>query len=411
MPPSLRAIFVGGEAFDYRRLRGWFARYGDVHPRLIAVYGITETTVFVTARPLGRDDAAEPAPSVIGDAIAGYDLYLLDAHGVPVPPGVAGELCIGGPGLAMGYLGRPALTAERFVPDPYSGRTGARLYRSGDLARRRWNGELEILGRSDQQVKIRGYRIETGEIEAVLAAHAAVAEAAVVVRDDDDGPARLVAYLTPRGSVVVPVADVRRSVEMRLPKYMVPAAFVVLDELPLNKNGKLDRAALPVPAAERPALADAYVAPRTEPESALARIWSEVLHVERVGVRDNFFVLGGDSIRSIEVCTRARATGVSVTVQQLFRLQTIEALAGGSSSPDVPDVAAAGVARPFGLVRDADLARLPAGLDDAFPLASLRLGMPTTATSTRKPGSTMRSSHAGCASISTSPRFGPRSPR
>jgi amino acid adenylation domain-containing protein len=372
LPSALRAVLVGGEWFEFRRLRAWFARYGDRRPRLIHVYGITETTVFVTAREVTEDDTAEPAPSVVGAPIPGYELYLLDAHGAPVPHNVVGEIYVGGTGLAAGYLSRPGLTAARFVPDPFSGRSGARLYRSGDLARRRWNGELEYVGRSDHQVKLRGYRIETGEIEACIASHPTVAEVAVLLRSDG-GAARLVAYVTPRGGRVVPLSDVRRWLEARLPAYMIPASFVVIAELPRTKNGKLDRAALPAPAAERPALSTPFVAPRTEREAVLSGIWSEVLGVARVGIHDNFFLLGGDSIRSIEVCARARALGVGITAQQLFRLQTVEALADQSRS-DVPD-AAGDSPTPFALVAREDIAALPAGLEDAFPAASLQLGM------------------------------------
>ncbi|HEY4938771.1 MAG TPA: condensation domain-containing protein, partial [Actinomycetota bacterium] len=265
---------------------------------------------------------------------AGTSLYLLDAALEPVPLGVAGELFIGGAGVARGYHGRPELTAERFVPDAFAGRRGApgaRLYRTGDLVRRDGRGRLEFLGRIDHQVKIRGFRIELGEIEAALAQRPEIGNAVVVAREDEPGHKRLVAYLVPAAGAQLPdTADLRAFLAQSLPDYMVPSAFVTLDELPLSPNGKLDRKALPAPDPGA-AHAGGYVAPRTDAEWTLAGIWSEVLGVAQVGVEDNFFELGGDSILSIQVVSRARAAGLSLMPRDLFLHQSVASLAANVS--------------------------------------------------------------------------------
>ncbi|HEX2255078.1 MAG TPA: phosphopantetheine-binding protein, partial [Thermoanaerobaculia bacterium] len=241
--------------------------------------------------------------------------------GRPVATGVPGEVLIGGTGLARGYLGRPAETALRFVPDGLSGRSGERLYASGDLARFRPEGELEFLGRLDDQVKVRGFRVEPGEVEAALEAHEAVGRAVVALRGE-----RLVAWLVPAGGERAKVEELRRFLAARLPEPMLPAAFVWLGELPLTSHGKVDRRALPDPGSDRPELEGAYVEPSTPLEEVLAAVWSEVLGVERIGARDNFFSLGGDSIRSVQVVALARERGLDLTVQDLFRHRTVEAL-------------------------------------------------------------------------------------
>ena len=241
-PLSLRQVIFGGEALEMRSLRGWFERHGDEQPRLVNMYGITETTVHVTYRPLSLADLGRA--SVIGEAIEDLQVYLLDGHGEPVPSGVSGEMFVGGAGVARGYLGRPELTAERFVPDPFSADPGARLYRSGDLARRLPNGELEYLGRADRQVKIRGFRIELGEIEAALLAHAEVREAVVIVREDTPDDKKLVAYISAPEANSRTSYRLRKDLRERLPEYMVPSAFVFLNHLPLTPNGKVDVRAL-----------------------------------------------------------------------------------------------------------------------------------------------------------------------
>ncbi|WP_410667634.1 non-ribosomal peptide synthase/polyketide synthase [Amycolatopsis sp. cmx-4-68] len=311
-PLSLRYVIFGGEALDSARLAEWRRRHPD-GPRLVNMYGITETTVHVTHRVLDAD-----GPATVGVPIPDLRTYVLDADLVPVPPGVTGELYVAGAGLARGYLNRPGLTASRFVADPF-GAPGTRMYRTGDLLRWTAAGELEYRGRADQQVKIRGFRIELGEVEAALTAHPDVAEAAVLAHGTGDAK-RLVAYLT--GSVPGTTA-LREFLGRSLPAHMVPAVFVPLEKLPLNANGKLDHRALPEPGARAETR---YVAPRTDAEAVLAEVWSAVLGVDRVGVEDNFFGLGGDSILSIQVVARARQAGLALTSKDLFRHQTIAEL-------------------------------------------------------------------------------------
>jgi len=288
------------------------------------MYGITETTVHSTYRVITADDLDEGRGSVIGVPIPDLRLLLLDPHGAPVPVGVPGEIHVGGAGVARGYLNRDELTAERFLPDPYSP-TGGKLYRSGDLARRLENGELEYIGRIDNQVKLRGYRIELGEIEAVLAAHPDVTECAVIAREDIPGDKRLVAYLvTDKSSTEHFRAHLKRD----LPDYMIPAHFVSLPKLPLTVNGKLDRKALPAPDLEASDSRTEHVAPRTPTESRIASIWGEALGIDSPGVNDNFFDLGGHSMKAAQIVTKLRSTlDVEIGMRHLFEQPTIAGLA------------------------------------------------------------------------------------
>jgi acyl carrier protein len=263
----------------------------------------------------------------IGRPIANTRLFVLDGRLRPVPAGIPGQLFIGGDGLARGYLDRPALTAERFIPDAYSGEPGARLYRTGDVVRRLAGGELEYVGRGDGQVKLRGYRVELGEVEAALLGHEEVREAAAAVHEAGGGDRRLVAYVVAEGGAGEEGAGRwREYLRERLPEYMIPSAFVLLDALPLTPNGKLDRKALPEPG---PALGGAaYAAPRTDTEEVLAGIWSEVLGASRVGVTDDFFALGGHSLLATQVASRVREVfGVEVPLRRLFEYPTVEGLA------------------------------------------------------------------------------------
>ncbi|MDB4970228.1 MAG: amino acid adenylation domain protein, partial [Myxococcales bacterium] len=312
----LRLVIFGGEALEMGSLREWWMRHGDAKPQLVNMYGITETTVHVTYRPLSNADVN--GGSVIGRAIPDLRVYALDKHQNLVPVGVAGELYVGGRGVARGYLNRRELTAQRYLPDPFSDEPGARMYRSGDLARWRADGGLEYLGRIDQQVKIRGHRIELGEIEAALAACDGVRASVVVVREE-----RLVAYVVGTATA----GTLRETLGQTLPQYMVPSLFVMLDALPLTSHGKIDRKALPAPGGERPELGQAYVAPRTAEEELLAAIWCQLLGLDRVGVDDNFFEVGGDSILSIQVVSRARRAGLSLTPRQVFDHPTVAAQA------------------------------------------------------------------------------------
>ncbi|MGW5382604.1 amino acid adenylation domain-containing protein [Nocardia sp. NPDC003963] len=321
-PPALRAIVFGGEALDPSRLSGWFARYADGGPRLINMYGITETTVHSTFLELSPDHAGSTA-SVIGRGLPGMDLYLLDPALRPVPDGVAGEIYLGGSQLARGYLGRPGPTAARFVADPFGG-AGRRLYRSGDLARRGPDGRLEYAGRADDQVKIRGFRIEPGEVSAALASHPEITQCTVVARDDRPGGAYLVAYLV--GGSVDP-ADLGAYLRSRLPEHMVPNIFVELPRLPLTANGKLDRRALPAP--DFTAGADRR-APVGETERALAESFAEILghDLARIGADDSFFALGGHSLLATRLAARVRTRLTrEISARTVFDHPTVAGLA------------------------------------------------------------------------------------
>jgi amino acid adenylation domain-containing protein len=286
-------------------------------------YGPTETTVGVLA---GRVEPSSPhtlSPVPLGRALANTRLYVLDEDLHPMPPGVPGELYIGGAQVTRGYLGRPELTAERYIPDPYNPVPGARMYRTGDRVRWLADGRVEFLGRADFQVKVRGFRVEPGEIAAVLREHASVREAVVVARDAEAGDTRLVAYVTASEGPSPDGASLRAFVQERLPAHMVPAAFVVLDALPLTPNGKLDREALPGPEASSSAASRAYEAPATPTEQTLAAVWAEVLRIERVGRDDDFFALGGHSLLATQVVARLRALlGVEVPLRGLFEAPT-----------------------------------------------------------------------------------------
>jgi amino acid adenylation domain-containing protein len=320
---ALRWVVFGGEALDPASLRGWVARRGDARPALVNMYGITETTVHVTWRPIREADVRAGSASPIGIPLPDLSVHLLDRRGQPVPIGVVGEMHVGGAGVARGYRGRPALTAQRFVPDPFGTDAQARLYRSGDLARRLADGSLEFWGRADDQVKVRGFRIELGEIESVLLEHPSVREAVVLARGGADDR-RLVAWVVGED---VDAAALRAHLLARLPEYMVPAAFVALDRLPLTRNGKVDRRALPDPDAADLAGAE-YVAPRTQTELVLAGLWAELLGAERVGAADGFFALGGHSLLATRVVSRVREDlGVEVPVRAVFEHSTLRSFA------------------------------------------------------------------------------------
>ncbi|AWV08513.1 non-ribosomal peptide synthetase [Marilutibacter maris] len=318
----LRMVIFGGEALELHALLPWIERNDPRRTRLVNMYGITETTVHVTYREIGEEDVRRGGGSPIGLPLADLSLRLLDACGEPVPVGVTGELHVGGDGVARGYLNRPELTAERFLALP----DGSRLYRTGDLGRRLQDGSIEYLGRNDQQVKIRGFRIELGEIEAALAAAPGVDEAVVVVREDR-GDRRLVAYLVAKPGVALEVARLRERIAGTLAAYMVPAAFVVLDALPLTVNGKLDRAALPAPDGTATAARE-FEPARTDSERVLAAIWQETLAVERIGRHDNFFEVGGHSLLAVKVLAEIKQRfGAELSIRDVFEKTTVAALA------------------------------------------------------------------------------------
>ena len=371
---KLRLLIFGGEALDLPSVQLWWQRYGSQGPLLVNMYGITETTVHVTAQLLEASNLRLRSHSLIGNALSDLQIYVLDTHLQPVPIGIPGELYVGGAGLTRGYLGQPALTAERFVPHPWSQVPGCRLYKTGDLARRLSDGTLEYLGRNDEQIKLRGFRIESGEIEAALVTHPAIRAGIVLIREDGTGDRRLVAYIVPHPQQAPTVSELRDHLQAKLPDHMLPAAFVLLDSLPLTAHGKLDRRALPVPGLARPDLEEPYVAPRTPIEEILAGIWGQVLKGEQVGIHDNFFALGGDSIRSIQVLALARERGLRCSLQQLFQQQTIARLAQTLTLEMRRDGAPAS-RQPFSLITSEDRQLLPDGVEDAYPLTLLQAGM------------------------------------
>jgi amino acid adenylation domain-containing protein len=314
--PEMRAL-CGGEALPAELASAVRSRVGG----LWNVYGPTETTIWSTSEAVSGDSAGVNVP--IGRPLANTRVYVVDAALQPVPVGVAGELYIGGAGVVRGYLGRPALTAERFVADPFAGEPGARMYRTGDLARWRPDGRLEFVGRTDFQVKVRGFRIELGEIEARLSEHADVREAVVLAREDVPGDHRLVAYFVGAAEAEA----LRAHLSERLPEYMVPAAYVRLETLPLTPNGKIDRKALPAPEGDAYASRE-YEAPVGKFEVALAEIWTELLRVERVGRKDHFFELGGHSLLALQVVSRVRqGLGVEIALGAVFDTPVLSALA------------------------------------------------------------------------------------
>jgi acyl-coenzyme A synthetase/AMP-(fatty) acid ligase/acyl carrier protein len=309
--PAVRAVIFAGEALDVPSLDAWFGRFGDVHPALVNMYGITETTVHSTYRVIRHDDVhAARVASPIGEPIPDFGMHLVDPALRAVPQGALGEIVLSGPGVARGYLNRPALTAQRFIPEL-----------AGD-------GEHEYIGRLDHQVKIRGFRVELGEIDGVITRHPAVRQAVVLSTRDSQGDVRLVAYVVPHPDQTIDVTSLRAHAATSLPDNMVPAAWITLDRLPLTINGKLDRKALPSAGA---ALADTgrpYVRPSSLLEELLCDIWKEVLGVERAGVNDDFFALGGHSLKAVQVLHRIKSTlHVDLALRDFFNAPTVAATA------------------------------------------------------------------------------------
>lgn len=348
---DLRTVVVGGEACSAETAARWSAGR-----HFYNAYGPTEATIYATLHACAEGSRHAPP---IGKPAPNTQIYLLDERLQPVPVGVAAQLYIGGAGVARGYLNHPGLTAEQFIPHPFGAEAGARLYKTGDMARHRPDGAVEFLGRRDQQLKIRGYRIELGEIEAVLAEHPSVREVIVTAREVGPGEKRLVAYVVGRQDGPPSVGELRDFLQDRLPDYMLPSAYVFLDALPLTAHGKYDRRALPAPAHTEASAG--YVAPRDNLELQLAQLWEELLHAEAVGVRDDFFELGGHSLLAVRLAARVeRDFGQRIELATLFKAPTVELLAGllrqraGAStrSPLVP-IQPRGSLRPFFCVHPA----------------------------------------------------------
>lgn len=318
---SLRHVLCGGEALPVELRERFFSR---VSANLHTFYGATEAPA-ATHYPHKREDNR---PDVTLGRPTNMQVYLLDRGLRPVPVGIPGEVYIGGAGVTRGYLNRPDLTAERFIPHPFSDERGARLYKTGDLGRYRPDGTIEFLGRLDHQVKIRGFRIELNEVETVLRQHPALRETAVIVREDTPGNKRLVAYVVAKREPAPAAGELRSFMGGKLPEYMVPSLFVILESMPLTPNGKVDHQALPSPEQARRDLRGIVVAPRTFTEEVLARIWAEVLELEKVGIRDNFFDLGGQSLLATQMMVRLRAVlEVDLTPSHLFEAPTVADLA------------------------------------------------------------------------------------
>lgn len=369
-PLSLRYVIFGGEALNLQSLRPWFERHSQAGTRLINMYGITETTVHVTYRPISSEDLENKSGSVIGQPIPDLSLYVLDPHKNLLPTGVAGEIYVGGAGVARGYLNRPEQNAQRFIDDRFSGE--GRLYRTGDLGRFLPNGDLEYLGRIDHQVKIRGFRIELGEIEAALSEVPEIKENLVLVVGEMEK--RLVAYIV--GTTKRPtVAMLRDRLGERLPSYMIPSQFVYLDSFPLTVNGKIDHKSLPVPEIDREDLGTVFVPTKTDTEVKLAQIWQKVLGIERVGRSDNYFVLGGDSIRSIRVSSLAEEAGLKLKFEQIFAHSVLAELAEAVDRNTVSDRTKDIGIVPFEMVSESDRLALAEIASDAYPLAQLQAGM------------------------------------
>lgn len=379
MPLDLRLVIFAGEVLDYHSLQPWCDLYGDDMPKLINKYGITETCVHVTYRRVTAGEINRGDKSCIGVPIPDLQLYILDENLQQTPVGIPGEICVGGPGLARCYLNRPALTAERFVPNPF-GKPGERIYRSGDLARYLNSFDIEYLGRLDHQVKIRGFRVELGEIETLLSHHPAIKHVLVMARDDAGGQ-RLVAYVVPQDNQEVSSGELRDYLKRRLPQYMLPASFVMLAHMPLTGNGKVDRRALPAPGSERPNIDQPFVGPRSPAEEVLAHIFCEVLGLDQAGVNDNFFALGGDSIRSVRVLAMAKERGLQFSLEQLFSHPTIAELsliATGAGENAGPATQQPLKSQPFDLIAEADRSKMQehaSTLDDAYPLTVGQAGL------------------------------------
>jgi thioesterase domain-containing protein/acyl carrier protein len=379
IPSTIRQMVIGGEAISSTVLAAWFARKSYC-PTLFNAYGPTETTVNSTIHALSADSLSWQS---IGRPIANTYIYILDANKQPTPIGLAGELYIGGAGIARGYLKQADMTAERFLPDPFAKDADARLYKTGDLVRWLADGTIEFLGRNDFQVKIRGFRVELGYIETKLAEHPSIREVAVLASEDYDGFKRLLAYVVLKESFIPNVSELREFLKALLPEFMIPSAFVFLDTLPLTANGKLDRKALPQPDQSQYELEGNFVAPRNSVEAQLAEIWCNILKMDRVSVHDNFFHLGGHSLLTVKMIVEVNALfNINLPLGAIYQFPTIEGLATCLSSEQqqasyyslVP-IHTQGSRPPLFAIHTITLEDLPRHLGKEQPLYFLRYGM------------------------------------
>jgi amino acid adenylation domain-containing protein len=322
LPPSLRLTIIGGEQAPPESVENW--RKCANNCSLINTYGPTEATVVSTIYRLPESGST----LTIGNSISGVHTYILDPVLQPVPIGIPGELYIGGANLARGYLHRPELTDDRFIPNPFTEELGAQLYRSGDLVRHLTDGNIEFLGRLDRQVKIRGFRVETSEIEAVLSQYPGIKASLVLLREDEPGDRQLVAYLVTQPELEFAVSELRHFLKQKLPAYMIPAAVIQLDNFPLTPNGKIDLQALPQQSDSRPELEVNYVIPQTETEKMIAAVWQQYLKIDRIGIHDSFFDLGGNSLLIIKVNSQLQEKfNTEIPLIEMFRYSTIDSLA------------------------------------------------------------------------------------
>ena len=332
---ALRVVVFGGEALNFSALRPWFARHGDRHPKLINMYGITETTVHVTYREVTASDAAGGERSLIGVPIPDLQVYLLDENRQPVAVDQVGEIYVGGAGVARGYLNRPELNAERFLADPFSAIPGSRMYKSGDLARRLADGEVEYLGRGDAQVKIQGFRIELGEVEAAVVGHQGIREARVIAHTDAAGNKRLVAYFVPQAGADPSAREISEFLSGSLPPWMLPSVYLPIAAFPLTRNGKVDYAALPAPTVG--SAKEETGAKATDLETQVAGVWKAVLDAEHVGLDDNFFDIGGTSLLLVTVHSKLQLLFTrKISIADLFGYTTVRTLSArlGQESED-----------------------------------------------------------------------------
>ncbi|QWU15602.1 amino acid adenylation domain-containing protein [Paenibacillus sophorae] len=327
---AIRYVIFGGEALNFTSLQPWFDRHGFEKPQLVNMYGITETTVHVTYKPITEVDFTQGSVSNIGVPIPDLQVYLLDRFGKFSPVGAVGELYVGGPGLAQGYLNRPELTADRFIENRIEPDKSGRLYKTGDIGRWTLTGEIEYLGRSDQQVKIRGFRMELGEIESRLRKLEGIDDVAVVARNNQGDEAELVAYLVSKAELSV--SEIKAQLQQNLPDYMMPSAFVMMKALPLTTNGKLDRKALPAPGEFDRRSSSRFIQPESEIQELMVQAWREVLGIQKVGIEDNFYELGGHSLKLVDLQTKlnARLAGKTrpIRTMELFQYPTIRGLSG-----------------------------------------------------------------------------------